>query len=60
MDYIRTEHKVHSLSNLLILQVIMPQVMYFELIYILWALNMGTCIQQGDLFYSVSLHRNRC
>ena len=30
----------------------------FEPIYILRALNMGTCIQQGDLFYSVGLHRN--
>ena len=24
------------------------------------ALNTGTCIQQGDLFYSAGLHRNRC
>ena len=24
------------------------------------ALNMGTCIQQGDLFYSVGVHRNWC
>ena len=29
-------------------------------IYILLALNTGTCTQQGDLFYSVGLHRNRC
>ena len=29
-------------------------------IYILQALNMGTCIQEGDLFYSVGLHRNQC
>ena len=27
-----------------------------EPIYILRALNMGTCIQQGDLFYSAGLH----
>ena len=27
-----------------------------ESIYILRALNMGTCNQQGDLFYSAGLH----
>ena len=32
--------------------------MFSEPIYILRALNMGTCIWQGDLFYSVGLHRN--
>ena len=32
----------------------------FEPIYIPLALNTGTCIQQGDLFYSAGLHRNRC
>ena len=32
--------------------------MFFEPIYIPQALNTGTCIQQGDLFYSVGLHRN--
>ena len=32
--------------------------MFSEPIYIPWALNMGTCIQQADLFYSVGLHRN--
>ena len=31
-----------------------------EPIYIPRALNTGTCIQQGDLFYSAGLHRNRC
>ena len=31
-----------------------------EPIYIAQALNKGTCIQQGDLFYSVGVHRNRC
>ena len=31
-----------------------------EPVYILRALNTGTCIQQDDLFYSVGLHRNRC
>ena len=32
--------------------------MFSEPIYIPRALNTGTCIQQGDLFYSGSLHRN--
>ena len=32
--------------------------MFFEPIYMLRALNRGTCIQQGDLFYSAGLHRN--
>ena len=32
--------------------------MVFEPIYIPRALNTGTCIQQGDLFYSAGLHRN--
>ena len=32
--------------------------MFSEPIYILQALNMGTCIWQGDLFYSAGLHRN--
>ena len=41
--------------------VIIPQVMFFFYpIYILRALNMGICIQQGDLFYSVDLHMNWC
>ena len=31
-----------------------------EPIYIPRALNTGTCIQQGDLFYSADLHRNQC
>ena len=33
--------------------------MFFEPIYMPRALNTGTCIQQGDLFYSAGLHRNR-
>ena len=33
--------------------------MFFEPVYTPWALNTGTCIQQGDLFYSAGLHRNR-
>ena len=32
--------------------------MFFEPIYIPRALNTGTCIQEGDLFYSACLHRN--
>ena len=32
--------------------------MFFEPIYIPQALNMGTCIWQGDLFYSAGPHRN--
>ena len=32
--------------------------MFFEPIYIPRALNTGTCIRQGDLFYSAGLHRN--
>ena len=33
--------------------------MLFQPIYIPRALNTGTCSQQGDLFYSAGLHRNR-
>ena len=32
--------------------------MLFEPIYIPRALNMGTCLRQGDLLYSAGLHRN--
>ena len=32
--------------------------MFFEPIYIPWALNTGTCIRQGDLFYPAGLHRS--
>ena len=32
--------------------------MFSEPIYIPRALNTGTCIRQGDLFYSAGLHRN--
>ena len=31
----------------------------FRPIYTPQALNMGTCIQQGDLFYSAGRHRNQ-
>ena len=33
--------------------------MFFGPIYIPLALNTGTCLRQGDLFYSADLHRNR-
>ena len=32
--------------------------MFFEPIYIPRALNTGTCIRQGDPFYSAGIHRN--
>ena len=32
--------------------------MFFEPIYIPRARNTGTCLRQGDLFYSAGLHRN--
>ena len=32
--------------------------MFFGPVYIPWALNMRTCLWQGDLFYSAGLHRN--
>ena len=57
-DYIRAEHKLHSNSKLFISQVILPQATFVEPIYIPRALNTGTYIQQGDLFYSAGLHRN--
>ena len=57
-NYIRAEHKLHSISKLFISQVIIPQVKFSEPIYILRALNTGTCLWQGDLFNSAGLHRN--
>ena len=32
--------------------------MFFEPVYISWALNTRTCLRQDDLFYSAGLHRN--
>ena len=32
--------------------------MFLEPIYMPWALNTGTCLKQGDLFYSAGLHKN--
>ena len=55
---ITSEHKLHSISKLIISQVIIPQVVVFEPIYIPRAVNTGTSIQQGDLFYSAGLLRN--
>ena len=57
-DYIRDKHKFHSIFRFFISQVIIPQVMFFEPNYIPRALNTGTCLRQGDLFYSAGLHRN--
>ena len=59
-DYIRAEHKLYYNSKLKIISqvIILPQVLFFEPIYMPRALNTGTCIQQGDLFYSAGLHRN--
>ena len=54
----RAAHKLHSISKLFISQVIVPQVMFLEPIYIPRALKTGTCLWQGDLFYSAGLHRN--
>ena len=52
------EHKLHSISKSFISQAIIQQVMFFEPIYIPRALNTGTCIRQGDRFYSAGQHRN--
>ena len=48
-DYIRAAHKLHSISKSFISQVIIPQVIFFEPMYIPRALNTGTCLRQGDL-----------
>ncbi len=60
-DYIRAEHKLYynSKSNIISQVIILPQVMFFEPIYMPRALNTGTCIQQGDLFYSAGQHRKK-
>ena len=59
-DYIRAEHKLYYNSKSNISQVIiLPQVMFFEPIYMPRALNTGTCMQQGDLFYSAGQHRKK-
>ena len=43
---------------MIVAQVIIPQVLFFEPVYIPQALNTGTCIRLGDLFNSAGLHRN--
>ena len=52
------EHKFRSISKVFMSQVIIPQVMFFQPIHIARTPNTGTCIRQGDLFYSAGLHRN--
>ena len=52
------EHELHSISKLFISQVTIPQVMRFEPVYVPRALNTGTYIRQGDLFYFAGLRRN--
>ena len=73
MDYIRVEHNLYSFSKLFIPQVIMPLILstnserkptktithVLEPIYRSRVLNTGTCIQQGDLFYSAGQHRKK-
>ena len=54
----RAEHKLQFISKLVSAQVIMPQVMFFEAIYIPRELNTGTCLWQGDSPYSAGPHRN--
>ena len=60
-DYIRAEHKLYYNSKLNIISqvIILPQFMIFEPIYMPRALNTGTSIQQGDLFYSAGQHRKK-
>ena len=36
----------------------LKKIFFLKPISIPWVLNMGTCIQHGDLFYSAGLHRN--
>ena len=60
-DYIRVEHKLYYNSKLTIISqvIILPQVRFLEPNYMPRALNTGTCIQQGDLFYSAGQHRKK-
>ena len=52
------EHKLRCTSKSFISQIIIPQVMFIEPIYVPRAFNTGTRIRQGGLFYSAGLHRN--
>ena len=45
--------------NIISQVIILPRVMFLEPIYMPRALNTGTCIQQGDLFYSAGQHRKK-
>ena len=56
----RAEHKLHSVSKLFISQLTISPVMLFQPIHIPRALNTGTCIPQGNLFYLAGLHKNQC
>ena len=61
-DYIRAEHKLLSPSysfhkSSYYMSVVGFFLVFFP-IFIPWALNTRTCIQQGDLFYYAGLHRN--
>ena len=60
-DYIRAEHKLYYNSKLNSISqvIILPQVMFLEPVYMPRALNTGTCIQQGDLFYPAGQHRKK-
>ena len=65
-DYIRAEHKLHSISKFFISQVIIPQILFFFLFFFFFFLaylySAGT--QHGKLhpagwpIYSAGLHRN--
>ena len=59
-ENIRAEHKLYYNSKLNIISqvIILSQVMFFLAYLYARALNTGTCIRQGDLFYSAGLHRN--
>ena len=51
-------YKLHSISKLLISKVTIPPVRFYVPINVPRALHTGTCIRQGDLFYSAGLYRN--
>ena len=58
-NYIRAEHKLHSISQIIHFTTHhTTSHFFFQPIYVPRALNTGTCIQRGDLFYSAGLHRN--
>ena len=67
-DYIRDEHKLHSVSKLFTSQAVIPQVMFIIIIIIIIIIILtylnSAGIQhgnlQGGLLYSAGLHRNQC